>query len=214
MTEDLHSLRRDYKLAELKREDLCADPIEQFDLWLKQVIDAGIKDPTAMVVATVSADGQPSLRTVLLKQVDQAGFVFFTNYASRKAEEIAANPKVGLLFPWHFMDRQVKVCGTATKVSALESLQYFASRPVESQLAAWASRQSKAITSKQLLLGQLERMKAKFAHGHIPLPDFWGGFRVVPHEIEFWQGGVSRMHDRFQYRLDDKGEWQIERLMP
>jgi len=214
MLDDLQSMRRDYKLGELKREDLNPDPIAQFDTWLQQVVDAGVKDPTAMVLATVDQAGQPSQRIVLLKQLDARGFVFYTNYGSRKAQEISHNPKVSIHFPWHFMERQVKICGHVTKVSVAESLKYFTSRPQESQLAAWASQQSKPISSRQLLLAQFEKMKSKFAHGEIPLPDFWGGYRVVPEEIEFWQGGSHRLHDRFQYLRQADGQWAIERLMP
>lgn len=214
MVDDLQSMRRDYTLAELKRENLLDSPIDQFNLWLQDVVDAGVKDPTAMVLATVAADGQPSQRIVLLKQLDDQGFVFFTNYGSRKAQEIASNNKVSLHFPWHFFERQVKVCGEITKVSVAESLAYFTSRPEQSQLAAWASAQSEPISSRQLLLSQYEKMKAKFSKGQIPLPDFWGGYRVVPHEMEFWQGGSHRLHDRFQYRRQGAGDWVIERLAP
>lgn len=214
MQQDLENLRRDYQLSELTRESLNDDPIVQFEQWLQVVIDSGVKDPTAMVVATVDAEGQPSQRIVLLKQLDQRGFVFYTNYSSRKAEELGDNPRISLHFPWHFLERQVKVCGVAQKISTAESLKYFASRPFESQLAAWASQQSKPISSRQLLMSQFERMKAKFTEGKVPLPDFWGGYRVVPHEIEFWQGGSSRLHDRFVYRKQPEGNWLIERLMP
>lgn len=213
MTDDLKSMRRDYKLAQLKREDLHDDPIEQFNKWLRVVVDSGVKDPTAMVLATVAENGQPSQRIVLLKQLDERGFVFFTNYGSRKAGEIATNTKVSLHFPWHFLERQVKVCGEVTKVSAAESLAYFAARPKESQLAAWASAQSQPVSSRQLLLSQFEKMKTKFSKGEIPLPDFWGGYRVVPHEIEFWQGGSNRLHDRFEYTREPSG-WTIKRLAP
>lgn len=214
MTDDLQSLRRDYQLAHLRRDDLLADPIEQFNLWLRQVVDTGVKDPTAMVLATVDDQGQPSQRIVLLKQLDDRGFVFYTNYGSRKAQDIGGNNKVSLHFPWHFLERQVKVCGEVEKVSSAESLAYFASRPKESQLAAWASAQSRPISSRQLLMSQFEHMKAKFAQGKIPLPDFWGGYRVRPQQIEFWQGGSNRLHDRFQYTRGTDDQWQIERLAP
>ncbi len=214
MTDELHSLRRDYNLGQLKREDLLADPIDQFNLWLQQIVDTGVKDPTAMVLATVDEQGQPSQRIVLLKQLDAAGFVFYTNYGSRKAQDIKANNKVSLHFPWHLLERQVKVCGEVEKVSAAESLAYFASRPKESQLAAWASAQSQPISSRQLLMSQFESIKAKFAKGQIPLPDFWGGYRVKPRQIEFWQGGSNRLHDRFQYSRGQDNQWTIERLAP
>ena len=210
---DIDQLRREYLQGGLGREDLAECPIEQFNVWLKQAVDAELKDPTAMTLATVSADGQPSQRIVLLKNLDQKGFVFFTNYSSKKAENIAVNSKVSLHFPWHPLERQVKVCGVASKVSSAESLRYFSSRPKESQLAAWASQQSRPVSSRQLLMQQFESMKNKFGQGKIPLPDFWGGFRVVPQSIEFWQGGANRLHDRFEYQRKQQS-WQLERLAP
>lgn len=214
---DIDQVRRDYLQGGLQREDLAADPIEQFELWLKQAIDAGMQDPTAMTVATVNTDGQPSQRIVLLKQVDAKGFVFYTNYESHKAQDIAVNPLVSLHFPWHALERQVKICGRAEKVSTAESLKYFSSRPEESQLAAWASAQSRPVSSRQLLMQQFNAMKEKFKQGKIPLPDFWGGYRVVPTSIEFWQGGANRLHDRFQYTRTETGsdnDWLIARLAP
>lgn len=210
----LEDVRREYLRGGLKREDLAEDPITQFEAWLKQAIDADIQDPTAMTVATVNAKGQPSQRIVLLKQVDQKGFVFFTNYESRKAKEIEANPLVSLHFPWHMLERQVKICGRAERVSTAESLKYFLSRPEESQLAAWASEQSRPVSSRQVLMQQFNAIKNKFSKGEIPLPDFWGGFRIVPSSIEFWQGGANRLHDRFEYQRQDDDSWVIERLAP
>ncbi len=210
----IDQFRRDYALGHLDIEDLQSNPVEQFDAWLQQVVETGIKDPTAMVVATVSSEGQPSQRIVLLKKFDQRGFVFFTNYGSRKAQEIEGNARVSLHFPWQFMERQVLISGVAEKVSVAESLEYFASRPFDSQAAAWASHQSKTVSTKTLLINQFEKMKAKFADGKVPLPDFWGGYRVVPHEFEFWQGGVNRLHDRFRYQPTEGGNWRIDRLMP
>lgn len=210
----LQDIRRDYTQGELRREDLNADPIAQFNLWLKDTIDAGIPDPTAMTVATVAPDGQPSQRIVLLKDVDSAGFVFYTNLGSRKASELAENPKISLHFPWHFMERQVKIAGEVSRLSSAEVAKYFLSRPRESQLAAWASEQSKVISKRQLLLSRFEEMKQKFASGDIPLPSFWGGYRVKPHEIEFWQGGAHRMHHRFMYRRQADDSWHIDELMP
>jgi pyridoxamine 5'-phosphate oxidase len=166
-----------------------------------------------MTVATVAPDGQPSQRIVLLKHVDQSGFVFYTNYSSRKASEIDTNPKISLHFPWHVVERQIKVCGVAEKVSQAESLRYFTSRPKGSQLAAAASPQSQVISSRSLLLNEFERLKQKFREGEIPLPDFWGGYRVVPSEIEFWQGGQNRLHDRFRYSRSGDA-WEIDRLAP
>ncbi len=210
----LEDVRREYLRGGLKREDLAENPITQFEAWLKQAIDAGLQDPTAMTVATVNAEGQPSQRIVLLKQVNDKGFVFYTNYESRKAQDIEANPLVSLHFPWHLLERQVKICGRVEKVSSAESLKYFLSRPEESQLAAWASAQSRPVSSRQLLMQQFNAMKEKFSKGSIPLPDFWGGYRVVPTAIEFWQGGANRLHDRFEYQRQEGGGWEIERLAP
>jgi pyridoxamine 5'-phosphate oxidase len=210
---DLEEMRRDYLQGGLHRKDLAEDPIVQFERWLQQSIDAEIPDPTAMTVATVNADGQPSQRIVLLKHLDERGFVFYTNYESHKAQDLAVNPKISLHFPWHVLERQVKICGVATKVSSAESLKYFASRPQESQLAAWASAQSRPVSSRQLLMQQFNAMKEKFKQGQIPLPIFWGGYRVEPKTIEFWQGGGNRLHDRFEYTRTTSG-WSIERLAP
>lgn len=213
---DLHleDYRREYLQGGLEREDLADDPLEQFSLWMKQVIAAGIPDPNAMTIATVDAGGQPSQRIVLLKHLDEKGFVFYTNLKSRKARELEHNPKVSLHFPWYFLERQVKVCGLAEKISTAETLKYFLSRPRDSQLAAWASQQSNPISSRALLLQQFEAMKNKFSKGEIPLPDFWGGFRVKPYQIEFWQGGANRLHDRFQYTREANDHWSIQRLEP
>lgn len=211
---DLESLRREYFHGGLQRDDLARDPFRQFSKWLQQAIDLEIRDPTAMTIATVSADGQPSQRIVLLKHADHEGFVFYTNYGSRKADEIDYNPKVSLHFPWHAIDRQVKVCGEATRVSTAESLKYFRSRPKDSQLAALASEQSKVLSSRTVLTDHFESLKQKYGSGDIPCPDFWGGYCVVPSEFEFWQGGASRLHDRFRYRQTENGDWQLDRLAP
>ena len=210
---DLNDLRREYLKDGLSRDQLEDNPVDQFQKWLNQAIKAEIKDPTAMSVATVDAHGQPRQRLVLLKQVDNDGFVFFTNYESKKARDMALNPLVSLHFPWHVLERQVKICGRAEKVKSSESLKYFLSRPEESQLAAWASQQSSRLSSRHALLSQFAAMKEKFKSGSIPLPDFWGGFRVVPSSMEFWQGGGNRLHDRFEYTRDDD-EWDIQRLAP
>ncbi|GAA0366423.1 pyridoxamine 5'-phosphate oxidase [Bowmanella denitrificans] len=214
MLDKLADIRREYSRGGLDRQDLHDDPIVQFDAWLKDIIDTGLPDPTAMTVATVDANGQPSQRIVLLKDVSPDGFVFYTNLGSRKAEELKQNPRISLHFPWHIIERQVKVCGVVESLSSLEVSKYFLSRPRESQLAAWASQQSRPISTRQLLMSKFAEVKDKFAKGQVPLPSFWGGYRVIPHEIEFWQGGEHRLHDRFVYRRQPDNTWQIERLMP
>ena len=211
----LEDLRREYSFGRLNRESLRDNPFEQFRHWLDQAITTElIADPTAMCVATVNADGRPWQRMVLLKQVDDRGLVFYTNLGSRKAADIAVNPRVSLHFPWNAMDRQVIIGGTAVRLGTADVLRYFISRPRESQLAAWASRQSSRLNSRQALETQLLQMRDKFRDGEIPVPDFWGGFRVEPDEFEFWQGCANRLHDRFRYRREKGGGWQIERLAP
>lgn len=214
MNLNLENLRREYLRDGLRREQLADDPIEQFERWMAQIVAAEIPDPNAMTIATVDASGQPSQRIVLLKGLDQRGFVFYTNLRSHKAQDLKQNPKISLHFPWHCLERQVKVCGVAEQMSAAESIKYFLSRPRESQLAAWASNQSRPISSRAMLMQQFEAMKNKFSNGDIPLPDFWGGFRVKPHQIEFWQGGAHRLHDRFQYTRQGDDSWDIARLEP
>ena len=210
----LDEFRREYTQGGLDRADLAENPLVQFKLWMEQTIKSNIPDPNAMTVATVGADGQPSQRIVLLKHLDEKGFVFYTNLNSRKAQELKQNPKISLHFPWHFLERQVKVCGTVEPLSVAEVFKYFVTRPRESQLGAWASQQSRPISSRAILMQQFEAMKNKFSKGDIPLPDFWGGYRVKPHQIEFWRGGEHRLHDRFQYNLQADGHWSLERLEP
>ncbi|MBE1298788.1 MAG: pyridoxamine 5'-phosphate oxidase [Alteromonadaceae bacterium] len=211
---DLADVRREYDKGTLDEENLLDDPIKMFQAWLEDAVAFQLSDPSAMTVATVGTNGQPSQRIVLLKQVDNAGFVFFTNLESRKAQDLADNPKISLHFPWHAMERQVKVCGTAARVSLAEATAYFLSRPKGSQMAAWASAQSRPISSRQMLWQKFEEVKHRFSQGDMTLPKFWGGYRVVPHEIEFWQGGENRMHDRFVYQKNDDGSWFTQRLMP
>ena len=211
---NLEQFRRDYLQGGLRRNDLPDDPLALFATWQQQAIQSGLVDPTAMVLATADTAGQPSQRIVLLKSVDEQGYVFYTNYESRKAQEITANAKVALLFPWHVMERQVRVSGSVVKVGAEESAKYFATRPHESQLAAWASPQSAVLDSRNALINRFEEVKKKFGETEVPLPPCWGGYRVIPHELEFWQGGANRLHDRFHYRRQADGRWLINRLAP
>ena len=211
---DIKGLRKEYANPVLTREMLDPDPYGQFERWFQETCNAGLSEPNAMTLATVGADGQPTLRTVLLKLFDHDGFVFYTNYGSRKAQQIAVNSRVALLFPWVKLARQVAITGVAEKVSLAESARYFASRPHESQLGAWISQQSSVLTSRQLLMNELEKIKARFRKGEVPLPDFWGGYRVRPASIEFWQGQTSRLHDRFLYTRQADASWTIERLAP
>ncbi len=210
---DLAEFRREYSDRGLSRETLNPNPFAQFSAWFIQASELAVHEPNAMTLATVDTTGMPYQRTVLLKYYDADGFVFFTNYGSRKAKQIAVNPQVSLLLPWITLERQVVIQGRAEKISSAESLRYFASRPRESQIGAWVSNQSEVITSRKFLMQKLAEMREKFHHGEIPLPSFWGGFRVVPEAIEFWQGGPARLHDRFLYRKTG-GDWQIERLAP
>ena len=210
---DIGDYRREYLKGGLKSEDLAKSPLEQFETWFKQAMEADIPDASAMTLATVSSEGKPSQRTVLLKLFDEKGFVFFTNYSSLKSQQIDQNPNVSLLFPWTELERQIEISGTAEKISTAESLKYFLSRPRGSQLGAWASAQSSPINSRQILELQLQKIKNKFTQGEVPLPDFWGGYRVIPETIEFWQGGAKRLHDRFEYTKIDN-IWTINRLQP
>ena len=209
---DVAELRRNYTRDGLRRNSLDPDPVGQFRRWFTDAVAAELVEPNAMVLSTT--DGRrPSSRTVLLKAYDERGFVFFTNYESRKARDIAAQAEVSLLFPWYPLERQVGLLGKAERISAAESLAYFASRPHGSRLGAWVSQQSTVITSRKLLEMKWEEVKRKFSEGEVPLPSFWGGFRVVPVEVEFWQGRENRLHDRFRYVRSEDG-WAVERLAP
>jgi pyridoxamine 5'-phosphate oxidase len=209
---DVAALRRNYTRDGLRRADLDPDPIGQFRKWFSEALAAELVEPNAMVLSTT--DGKrPSSRTVLLKAYDERGFVFFTNYESRKAREIAVDAHVSLLFPWYPLERQVGIIGRAERISAAESLAYFTSRPHGSRLGAWVSQQSTVINSRKFLEMKWDEMKRKFADGEIPLPSFWGGIRVIPTEIEFWQGRENRLHDRFRYARSGAA-WAIERLAP
>ena len=210
---DLSDFRREYSARGLHRADLDADPVAQFAAWFAQATELGVPEPNAMCLATVDSGGMPCQRAVLLKYFDERGFVFFTNYESRKAREIAGNPQVCAIFPWITLERQVVIQGRAERISTAESLRYFTSRPRESQMGAWVSNQSQVITSRKFLMQKLAEIRDKFKQGEIPLPSFWGGYRIVPSAIEFWQGGPARLHDRFLYLRHADG-WSIERLSP
>ena len=210
-TGDLSKLRKEYLQSGIVREDLKSNPVEQFSLWFSQAMDAEIIEPTAMSLAT--SDESIGIRTVLLKYFDENGFVFFTNYESKKSKQIQKNPQAAVLFPWLALERQVKIIGKVEKISNLESFKYFSSRPKDSQIGAWASEQSSRISSRSVLIEQFSSMKKKFSKGEIPLPEFWGGYRIVPQSIEFWQGRANRLHDRFIYERQEN-EWTISRLSP
>ena len=199
---------------ELREQDLDQNPFLQFENWFQVATDAGLHEPNAMSLATVSAKGTPSIRTVLLKVWDENGFVFFTNHGSRKAQDIAMNPNVALLFYWEPLHRQIRIEGAAHKVSTVESLKYFVTRPRGSQLGAWCSAQSSTISSRAILHAKLAEIQQKFLGGEVPLPSFWGGYRVIPSRFEFWQAGDDRLHDRFVYEPESDNAWSIQRLAP
>ncbi|MBO3459896.1 pyridoxamine 5'-phosphate oxidase [Aetokthonos hydrillicola Thurmond2011] len=211
---DIENLRQNYTKTGLRRQDLKDDPFEQFEILFQQACAADLLEPNAMILGTASAQAEPCLRTVLLKSFDKQGFIFFTNYESRKARQIQENPHVSLLFLWLPLECQIQIRGTAEKISTAETLKYFTTRPRGSQIGAWCSQQSTIISSRKLLEMQFEEMKQKFMNHEIPLPSFWGGYRVLPHSFEFWQGRPNRLHDRFLYSRQDDGSWDIQRLAP
>ncbi|CAN5319723.1 pyridoxamine 5'-phosphate oxidase [soil metagenome] len=200
--------------GELRGPDLAPDPVEQFRRWYADAVRAGMPEPDAMTLATAAPDGSPSARTVLLKGVGARGFAFYTNHASRKGRELAANPGVALVFLWEAPQRQVCVRGRVSRLPDDESDAYFDSRPRDSQLGAWASRQSEVLTGREELEERLREAQERFAGGPVPRPPFWGGYVVAPAEVEFWQGRPNRLHDRFRYRRDEAGDWVVERLSP
>ncbi|PLY11467.1 MAG: pyridoxamine 5'-phosphate oxidase [Arcobacter sp.] len=211
---DLSRLRQEYTTKGLRREDLLDSPIKQFELWFEQALYAQVLEPNAMSLATVGKDMKPSIRTVLLKSYDEKGFVFFSNYKSKKAWQIEENPNAAIQFAWLQLERQVKIEGIIEKISTTDSLKYFLSRPKGSQIGAWVSHQSEVITSRSLLEAKFDEIKNKFVKGEIPFPSFWGGYIIKPKVIEFWQGGKDRLHDRFEYNLNEKNNWEINRLAP
>lgn len=210
----LTEFRREYTLAGLRRQDLAADPFEQFKKWFDEAVKANVPEPTAMTLATADKSGHPSARTVLLKSVDERGFIFCTNYLSQKGRELAENPHASLLFFWKELERQISIRGTVTKVPRAESELYFQARPAGSQLGAWVSKQSSPVPDRAFLETKFREMEQKFAGGPIPCPDYWGGYVVEPRTIEFWQGRENRLHDRFRYLRQSEKEWTIERLSP
>lgn len=206
-------MRREYKRSELDEHSVDANPFVQFEKWFSDAQNAQILEPNTMLLATSGAQNIPNIRAVLLKIFDERGFVFFTNYTSDKAKEIQENPNVAVEFLWLDLERQVRIIGTCEKISHTESLSYFMKRSRGSQIGAWVSEQSKIISSRKLLSMALEKMKEKFKNGEVPLPDFWGGYRVIPNKIEFWQGRESRLHDRILYTKEGES-WHISRLAP
>ena len=210
---DASSLRKEYTRAGLEKADVDPDPIVQFHEWFEKVTDADLHEPNAMILATASPDGKPSARTVLLKGYDERGFVFYTNYEGRKANEIEANPMCALLFYWGELERQVRIEGHASRLSGEESDAYFTGRPRGSRLGAWASEQSRPVEDRSVLEERVRALEAEYEGREIPRPPFWGGYRVVPEEIEFWQGRENRLHDRLVYRREH-GAWRIERIQP
>jgi pyridoxamine 5'-phosphate oxidase len=210
----LADLRKDYSLSGLLEKDLARDPFRQFDKWFTEAQAAKVVEPNAMTLATATHDGRPSARTVLLKGVDGRGFVFYTNYESRKGRELAENPRATLLLPWLALERQVIIEGTISKITREESAAYFHSRPRASQLGAWVSQQSSIITGRTTLEDAMKVLEKKHAGAEVPLPPAWGGYRLTPETVEFWQGRRSRLHDRLRYRRETSGDWTVERLAP
>jgi pyridoxamine 5'-phosphate oxidase len=211
---DVSSARRDYRRSALDERDLAPEPIAQFKAWLAEAVAADTLDPTAMTLATADGEGRPSARIVLLKGCDERGFAFYTNYASRKAQELESNPQAALVFYWPVLDRQVRIEGRVDKITRAETAAYFATRPLDSQLGAWASRQSEPVAGRGPLDRAFAAAAERFAGGEVPVPDFWGGYRLRPSRLEFWQGRESRLHDRLVYRRGEDGVWVIERLQP
>ncbi|MEQ8358178.1 MAG: pyridoxamine 5'-phosphate oxidase [Cytophagales bacterium] len=212
-SKEIADLRREYTASQLDVNSVLTDPIMQFRKWFDEAGNSDILEPNAMVLSTIDQNSRATQRTVLLKAIDKDGFVFYTNYTSRKAKHIENNPNVSVLFPWYELERQVSIEGKVEKVSTAQSLKYFLSRPFGSQLGAWVSNQSEVISSRSILEEKLAQMKSKFNKGKVPLPDFWGGYKIIPERIEFWQGRSNRLHDRIEFKKELEN-WKIQRLSP
>jgi len=211
---DLSSMRKEYTTKGLKKEDLLKSPFKQFEKWFNEAVDVDLLEPNAFTLATVGSDLKPSQRTVLLKMYDESGFVFFSNYGSKKSRQIEQNQNVSAHFAWLGLERQIRIEGKIEKISKTESLKYFLSRPKGSQIGAWVSHQSRVVNSRSILEAKFEEIRNRFTKGEIPFPSFWGGYIIKPDFFEFWQGGHDRLHDRFIYELEDDDSWEINRLEP
>ncbi len=211
---DLSKMREEYTTKGLHRKDMHINPFAQFELWFNQAVEAKLIEPNAFTLATVGSDLKPSQRTVLLKRYDESGFVFFSNYGSKKSRQIEQNSFVAAHFAWLGLERQLRIEGVIEEISKIESLKYFLSRPRGSQIGAWVSHQSEVVSSRSVLEQKFDQMRKRFASGEIPFPDKWGGYIIKPTLFEFWQGGKDRLHDRFEYILQDDKSWDIHRLEP
>ncbi len=214
MTSDVTNFRKEYRLNRLSEDNAGHDPFALFETWFRMAGESDIHEPNAMALATSTPDGHPSIRIVLLKGYDRTGFTFFTNYESRKGRELAVNPHAALLFWWEPLERQVRIEGVIAKLPAAESDEYYYSRPLGSRLGAWVSQQSRVIPNRARLDERFAELQAEYGDKHPDRPPFWGGYRLVPHTFEFWQGGVNRLHDRLRYQHQSEGDWLRERLSP
>ena len=212
-SDEIANIRREWSSRKLDESNVSSNPFGQFSEWMREAIDADILDPNAMTLATADKSGVPSARIVLLKSIDEKGLVFYTNYESKKAKDLLENPRASVVLFWKELERQIRVIGTVEKISQKESEEYFTTRPYESQIGAWASKQSSELKGRESLEKKFVEIKSKYPEGKVPLPDFWGGFRIIPEQFEFWQGRPSRLHDRIAY-IKEKANWKIIRLAP